>query len=80
VFFKMMHDGIDDNLPVREHVRIGEPKYAIALPHQPLRARFVVKHRAICSVLVAVKLNDQLRGRTVEIDNIGTNRLLPSKP
>jgi hypothetical protein len=52
-------------------------KNATAVLGEPARARFVVAKVPVHAMLIAVELDDEFGGRTIEIDDIGTDGLLP---
>jgi hypothetical protein len=59
---------------------IGEAQHRITVRLQPLRPCSVPRSLIVATVLVAIEFDDQLGGRTEEIDGVSTNRLLPAKP
>jgi hypothetical protein len=61
-------------------IRICDPQRATAMFFKPFRSHSVVSDGFFFAVLIAVKLDNQLRRGAVEIDDIRPNRLLPTKP
>jgi hypothetical protein len=70
---------LDNFLFVSKHVSVPKAHHAIALLLQPPRAPLVVQSQSIEAVLFAVKLHDQSCGRTIEVYDIGSDRVLPAK-
>ena len=60
---------------VAQHVVVPEADYPVAAGFEPVGAQ-----RTVLGMLPAIDLDDQLRLRTEEVDDIGTDRLLATEP
>ena len=64
---------------IPQHIAIPNSKNAITTLVQPRGASFVAEHPAFFAVLATVQFDDEFCRRTIEIHDIGTDRLLSAK-
>jgi hypothetical protein len=71
---------IEHCLMFSQEIRVGKAKHAITTRRQPLISVRIVHNISWFPVLASVELDDEFRSRTVEVNDVGTNRMLASKP
>ena len=78
--FQRAYDCLDDEARIPQDVAVRKSKDTESLPGKPLSPTSVILEMAFITMLIAVELDDELGGRAIEIDDIGPNRLLTTKP
>jgi len=68
-----------NTLQILQHIHVAEPQHSQAFPLKIVRPQPILFQTDITVVLATVELDHQPQLRTVEIQNIGRERMLPPK-
>jgi len=68
-----------NRIHVGQHISSGDAKHENALRLKPCRSPFVMNHAVWLAVALAIDLDGQPRIVTIEIQNVGADRMLSAK-